>query len=50
VVLLFGAVSLLRTFLALSAVSPGLETSHAVTMRVTLPASALETPERTLAF
>jgi predicted permease len=50
VVVLLGAGALLRTFLELSAVSNGLDTRQVVTMRLTLPASALASPERTLQF
>lgn len=50
IVLMFGAGALLRTFLHLSAVSTGFDAAHVVTMRLTLPAAALEHPERTLQF
>jgi putative ABC transport system permease protein len=50
VVLLAGAAALLRTVLRLSSVSTGLDAAKVVTMRLTLPASATGTPERTLAF
>jgi predicted permease len=50
IVLLFGAAALLRTFLTLSAVSTGFDAAHVVTMRLTLPAAALESPARTLQF
>jgi putative ABC transport system permease protein len=50
VVLLSGAAGLLRTFLHLSSVSTGFEASTLVTMRISLPATALESPERMLQF
>jgi putative ABC transport system permease protein len=50
IVLLLGATSLLRTFLRLSAVSTGFDATRIVTMRLTPPPAALESPERTLQF
>ena len=50
IVVLLGAGALLRTFLQLSGVSTGFEDDRVVTMRLTLPAPALASPERTLQF
>jgi putative ABC transport system permease protein len=50
IVVLLGAGALLRTFLRLSSVATGLDDTRVVTMRLTLPESALQTPERTLRF
>jgi predicted permease len=50
IVVLLGAGALLRTFLQLSAVSTGLDAARVVTLRLTLPASVLTSPERTLQF
>jgi putative ABC transport system permease protein len=50
IVLLLGAGSLLRTFLELSAVTTGLDSTRVVTMHLTLPPAAVESPERTLQF
>ena len=44
IVLLLGAGALLRTFLQLSAVATGLDAARVVTMRLTLPPTALATP------
>jgi putative ABC transport system permease protein len=50
IVVLLGAGALLRTFLELSSVATGLDTARIVTMRLTLPAAAHASPERTLQF
>jgi putative ABC transport system permease protein len=50
IVVLLGAGALLRTFVRLSSVDTGLDDARVVTMRLTLPAGAVATPERTLQF
>ena len=50
IVVLLGAGALLRTFLRLSSVATGLDDTRVVTMRLTLPAAAVASPERTLRF
>ena len=49
-ILLTGAGLLLRTFLRLEAVDPGLATDHVLTFRVSLPDSRYTKPEQILAF
>jgi predicted permease len=50
IAVLLGAGALLRTFLRLSSVATGLDDARVVTMRLTVPAGALASPERTLQF
>jgi putative ABC transport system permease protein len=50
VVLLAGAGLLLRSFSSLRSVNPGLDTSNVLTMRVALPGTKYDQPDKTLRF